>query len=101
PKSTTPPPEKDPRAASPQESEHAGRVALGKYRLLKKIGSGGMGTVFQAEDAERGRIVAIKILPKDKARNPTLVKRFKAEAQAAANLSHDNIVQVYGAGEAD
>ena len=45
--------------------------------------------------------MAIKILPKDKAKNPTLVKRFKAEAQAAANLSHDNIVQVYGAGEAE
>ncbi len=89
------------RAEGPKESEHAGRVSLGKYRLLKKVGSGGMGAVFQAEDSERGRIVAIKILPKDKAKNPTLVKRFKAEAQAAANLSHDNIVQVYGAGEAE
>ncbi len=82
-------------------SEHAGRVSLGKYRLLKKIGSGGMGAVFQAEDSERGRTVAIKILPKDKAKNPVLVKRFKSEAQAAANLSHENIVQVYGAGEAE
>ncbi len=89
------------RAEGPKESEHAGRVSLGKYRLLKKVGSGGMGAVFQAEDTERGRIVAIKILPRDKAKNPTLVKRFKAEAQAAANLSHDNIVQVYGAGEAE
>lgn len=89
------------RPSAPTESEHAGRVSLGKYRLLKKLGSGGMGAVFQAEDTERGRTVAIKILPKDKAKNPTLVKRFKAEAQAAANLSHENIVQVYGAGEAD
>ncbi|MCA9070226.1 MAG: serine/threonine protein kinase, partial [Planctomycetaceae bacterium] len=89
------------RPTNPPEAEHAGRVSLGKYRLLKKVGSGGMGAVFQAEDTERQRTVAIKILPKDKAKNPTLVKRFKAEAQAAANLSHENIVQVYGAGEAD
>ncbi len=91
----------NPRAEGPPESEHAGRVTLGKYRLLKKIGAGGMGAVFQAEDTERGRVVAIKILPKDKAKNPILVRRFKSEAQAAANLSHDNIVQVFGAGEAD
>lgn len=92
---------KDAQSVQPRESEHAGRVSLGKYRLLKKVGSGGMGAVFQAEDTERNRVVAIKILPKDKARNPTLVKRFKSESQAAANLSHDNIVQVFGAGEAD
>jgi eukaryotic-like serine/threonine-protein kinase len=92
---------KDAQPAAPRESEHAGRVSLGKYRLLKKVGSGGMGAVFQAEDTERSRVVAIKILPKDKAKNPTLVKRFKSEAQAAANLSHENIVQVFGAGEAD
>lgn len=92
---------KSSRPANAPESEHAGRVSLGKYRLLKKLGSGGMGAVFQAEDTERNRTVAIKILPKDKAKNPTLVKRFKAEATAAANLSHENIVQVYGAGEAD
>jgi serine/threonine-protein kinase len=101
PKSTNPTGAKDARAAGSGDSEHAGRVFLGKYRLLKKLGSGGMGAVFQAEDTERGRIVAIKILPKDKAKNPVLVKRFKAEAQAAGNLAHDNIVQVYGAGEAD
>lgn len=107
PSNTPSPKPAQPAAAKPArpvqagDSEHAGRVSLGKYRLLKKIGSGGMGAVFQAEDTERNRIVAIKILPKDKAKNPILVKRFKAEAQAAANLSHENIVQVYGAGEAD
>ena len=101
PNSANPAGAKPVRAGQPDNSEHAGRVSLGKYRLLKKIGSGGMGAVFQAEDTERNRIVAIKILPKEKAKNPILVKRFKSEAQAAANLSHENIVQVYGAGEAD
>jgi serine/threonine-protein kinase len=74
---------------------------IGKYLLVRKIGSGGMGAVYLAEDASLGRRVALKILPRDKARNPTLVKRFQAEARAAANLAHDNIVAVYDAGEAD
>ncbi|VAX37406.1 Serine/threonine protein kinase [hydrothermal vent metagenome] len=73
---------------------------LGKYQIQKKIGSGGMGTVFLAEHTELKRIVALKVLPVSKAENPTLVKRFKAEARAAANLKHENIVAVYEAGEA-
>lgn len=60
-----------------------------------------MGAVFLAEDTQLGREVALKLLPRDKARNPTLVKRFQAEARSAARLSHDNIVAVYEAGEAD
>jgi serine/threonine-protein kinase len=60
-----------------------------------------MGAVFLAVDEELGRQVALKVLPRDKARNPTLVKRFQAEARSAANLSHDHIVTLYEAGEAD
>ena len=70
-----------------------------KFEIQKKLGSGGMGAVYLAQDTELGRPVALKILPKDKADNPTLLKRFKSEAHAAANLKHDNIVMVYGAGE--
>ncbi|MEZ6048891.1 MAG: serine/threonine-protein kinase [Planctomycetaceae bacterium] len=70
-----------------------------KFEIQKKLGSGGMGSVYLARDTELGRPVALKILPKDKAGNPTLLKRFKAEAQAAATLKHDNIVMLYGAGE--
>ncbi|MDX1969780.1 MAG: serine/threonine protein kinase, partial [Planctomycetaceae bacterium] len=57
---------------------------LGKYLIEKKLGQGGMGAVYLARDSELRRQVAIKVLPKDKASNPTLVRRFKAEAQAAA-----------------
>ncbi|MFN0198471.1 MAG: protein kinase domain-containing protein [Planctomycetaceae bacterium] len=74
---------------------------LGKYRIEKKIGAGGMGAVFLAVDVELNRTVALKILPREKAQNPTLVKRFKSEGQAAAVLRHQNIVTVYEAGEAD
>lgn len=74
---------------------------LGKYLIEKKLGQGGMGAVYLARDSELRRQVAIKVLPKDKASNPTLVRRFKAEAQAAAQLRHDNIVAVYDSDEAD
>ncbi len=74
---------------------------VGRYAIVKKIGQGGMGAVFLATDTQLKRQVALKVLPKDKAENPTLVKRFKAEAQAAAALKHDNIVAIHDAGEAD
>jgi len=74
---------------------------LGKYLIEKKIGAGGMGAVFLARDTELKRTVALKVLPRDKAANPILVRRFRAEAQAAAQLRHPNIVAVYDSGEAD
>ena len=77
------------------------RQTLGKYELRKKIGSGGMGTVYLAFDTQLKRTVALKVLPKESVANPTLVKRFQSEAQAAAQLKHDNIVMVYEAGQAD
>lgn len=74
---------------------------LGKYKIEKEIGAGGMGAVFLARDTRLNRLAALKILPRDKAENPVLVKRFKAEGQAAAHLRHENIVSVYDAGEED
>lgn len=78
-----------------------GLKRLGKYELQKKLGAGGMGAVFLALDTQLKRTVALKVLPHDKAQNPSLVKRFHSEARAAAQLRHDNIVTVYEAGEAD
>src|SRR5262245_41632002 len=83
------------------ESAAALHKKIGKYELQKKIGAGGMGAVYLAIDATLKRSCALKVLPPDKAKNPTLVKRFKAEAQSAAKLKHENIVSVYEAGEAD
>jgi serine/threonine protein kinase len=74
---------------------------IGKYEIQKKIGAGGMGAVYLAVDSTLRRTCALKILPRDKASNPILVQRFKAEARSAANLRHDNIVAVYETGEID
>ena len=74
---------------------------LGKYDIVRCIGAGGMGTVFLAQDRELKRIVALKVLPKARAENAILVRRFKAEGQAAAVLKHPNIVGIYEAGDAD
>src|SRR5262245_30762133 len=85
----------------PPQDDLATRKMLGPYELKKKLGQGGMGAVYLAIDTNLRRSVALKILPREKASNPQLVKRFKAEAQNASQLTHDNIVAVYGAGEAD
>jgi len=77
------------------------RRSFGPYQIRKKIGVGGMGAVYKAVETRTNRTVALKVLSKEKASNPTLVKRFKSEAQAAAQLQHENIVQTYGAGEVD
>lgn len=68
---------------------------LSHFRIEKELGAGGMGKVYLAKNTKLNRIVALKILPPEKADNPTLLKRFRAEAQAAAQLKHVNIVQVY------
>lgn len=86
---------------APPQDDLATRKMLGPYELKKKLGQGGMGAVYLAVDQNLKRQVALKILPREKAINPQLVKRFKAEAQNASQLTHDNIVAVYGAGEAD
>ncbi len=87
-------------AADAHAREEAPVKKLGKYLIEKKLGQGGMGAVYLGRDSELRRLVAIKVLPRDKASNPTLVRRFKAEAQAAAQLRHDNIVAVYDSDEA-
>ncbi len=75
--------------------------SLGKYLIERKLGQGGMGTVYLAKHTDLKKMVALKVLSQDKAKNPTLVKRFKAEAQAAGQLEHPNIVAVFDTGEVD
>jgi len=72
----------------------------GRYRILRKLGSGGMANVYLAEDTELGRRVAIKILNERYAEDELFVERFRREAKAAAGLSHPNIVSIYDRGEA-
>ena len=72
---------------------------LGGYRLLREIGRGGMGVVYEAEQEELGRRVALKVLPAQAMLDPRFVERFRLEAQAAARLQHPHIVPVIGLSE--
>ncbi|HVJ83894.1 MAG TPA: protein kinase, partial [Planctomycetia bacterium] len=74
---------------------------LGDFRLLREIGRGGMGVVYEAEQVSLGRRVAIKLLPASVFRDETKRRRFEREAKAAAKLHHSNIVPVHGFGEHD
>jgi beta-lactam-binding protein with PASTA domain/predicted Ser/Thr protein kinase len=78
-----------------------GALFDGRYKVLKKLGSGGMATVYLAEDQELGRRVAIKILNAKHASDEQFVERFRREASSAAGLSHPNIVQIYDRGKAE
>src|ERR671932_1346717 len=73
----------------------------GRYRILRKLGTGGMANVYLAEDQELGRRVAIKILDERHAADEQFVERFRREAKNAAGLSHPNIVSIYDRGEAE
>ena len=77
------------------------KSSFGRYKVISKIGSGGMGEVFLAEDSELERKVAIKILPERFSLDSEKLNRFKQEAKAASALNHPNIITVYEIGEAD
>ena len=72
---------------------------LGDYRIIKKLGQGGMGTVYEAEQIKLERRVALKVLPGRHTDDASYLERFQREAKAAAALNHPNIVQVYDIGE--
>ncbi len=76
-------------------------IRVGSYRILQALGSGGMSSVFKAEHIETGVVVAVKVLPRNLARNKTLLQRFVREAKSAEALEHANVVAIYDHGTDD
>lgn len=86
------------RTANPPDVDLRLGATFGKYRVIRLLGQGGMGRVYEGEDTALKRKVAIKFLPEDLVNKPVVIERFMREAQVAGRLNHPNIIAIYDVG---
>src|SRR5713226_10536618 len=88
-------------AAAALTSLILGTILGERYEIIKLLGQGGMGAVYQAHDRELDRQVALKVIRKDMAANPEILRRFKQELILARQITHKNVIRIFDLGQAD
>jgi len=99
-----PPPRRASRVQSFQSAQpviEAGTILAQRYEILETLGEGGMGAVYKARDIELERVVALKVIRPDLARNPAIIDRFKQELLLSQRVTHRNVIRIYDLGEGD
>jgi eukaryotic-like serine/threonine-protein kinase len=86
---------------TPQSVLEAGAILAGRYEILQTLGQGGMGAVYKARDLELDRLVALKVIRPELAKNPAIIDRFKQELRLSQRVTHRNVIRIYDLGECD